>query len=215
VFFYGGYFYIPRYTSSHPRPRMATRTCAAERQRHLPPIATAARGIGGSRINVSTALQDRADAYQEAGDRAVFRGASCLNVLLQETTVFRDFGPLAGNTMRLHYDVAPKIGNTLSRQTFDADVRYYQRIASSGVFAVRARGFKSIGDFPDYIYFGGNSEMRGYDYLEFIGQNVVFANAELRFPIIEAALTPFGVIGGVRGVFFANIGGGWFQEELS
>ena len=53
--------------------------------------------------------------------------------------------------------------------------------------------------------------MRGYDYLQFAGQNAVFANAELRFPIIEAALTPIGVIGGIRGVFFANIGGGWFR----
>jgi outer membrane protein assembly factor BamA len=54
--------------------------------------------------------------------------------------------------------------------------------------------------------------MRGYDYLQFVGQNVMFANAELRFPIIEAALTPIGVIGGIRGVFFANIGGGWFNN---
>jgi outer membrane protein assembly factor BamA len=53
--------------------------------------------------------------------------------------------------------------------------------------------------------------MRGYEYLEFIGQNAVHANAELRFPLIEAMLTPIGVIGGVRGVFFFNIGGGWFN----
>ena len=57
--------------------------------------------------------------------------------------------------------------------------------------------------------------MRGYDYLQFAGQNVVFANAELRFPLIEAALTPIGVIGGIRGVFFANIGGGWFNSQPS
>ena len=87
--------------------------------------------------------------------------------------------------------------------------------ASSGVLATRIRGFKSIGDFPDFIYFGGNSEMRGYDYLQFAGQNVVFANAELRFPLIEAALTPIGVIGGIRGVFFADIGGGWFNNQPS
>jgi outer membrane protein assembly factor BamA len=109
--------------------------------------------------------------------------------------------------------VSPNIGGMLSRQTFEADARYYQRLASSGVLALRFRGFKSTGEFPDYMYFGGNSEMRGYDYLEFIGQNVVFANAELRFPIIEAALTPIGVIGGIRGVFFANIGGGWFNNR--
>jgi outer membrane protein assembly factor BamA len=57
--------------------------------------------------------------------------------------------------------------------------------------------------------------MRGYDYLSFVGQNAVFADAELRFPLIEAALTPIGVIGGVRGVFFANIGGAWFKNQPS
>jgi hypothetical protein len=148
--------------------------------------------------------------------QAVFRSGMIVPfgvAFIQETTVFREFGPLAGSTMRLGYDYAPKIGNTLSRQTFDADVRYYQRLATTGVLALRLRGFRSIGDFPDYIYFGGNSEMRGYDYLSFIGQNVVFANAELRFPIIEAALTPIGVMGGVRGVFFANLGAGWFGGE--
>jgi WD40-like Beta Propeller Repeat len=132
---------------------------------------------------------------------------------VQETTVFREFGPLAGSTLRLAYDIAPKIGNTLSRQTIDADARYYQRLATTGVLALRIRGFKSTGDYPDYIYFGGNSEMRGYDYLSFVGQNVLFANAELRFPIIEAALTPIGVVGGVRGVLFANVGAGWFNNS--
>jgi hypothetical protein len=132
---------------------------------------------------------------------------------IQETTVFREFGPLAGSTMRLAYEVAPKIGSTLSRQAFDGDARYYQRLASSGVLAMRIRGYKSIGAYPNFLYFGGNSEMRGYDYLQFVGQNVMFANAELRFPIIEAALTPLGVIGGVRGVFFADIGGGWFNNQ--
>jgi len=40
------------------------------------------------------------------------------------------------------------------------------------------------------MYFGGNSELRGYDYLEFIGHARSFANAELRFPLIDAMLTP-------------------------
>ena len=54
--------------------------------------------------------------------------------------------------------------------------------------------------------------MRGYDYLEFVGQNAVFGNVELRFPIIEAMLTPIGVLGGVRGVLFFDMGAGWFNN---
>src|SRR5439155_24888416 len=57
--------------------------------------------------------------------------------------------------------------------------------------------------------------LRGYDYHEFAGSNMVYANAELRFPLIEAALTPIGVIGGIRGVFFAGIGAAWFGNQPS
>jgi len=127
---------------------------------------------------------------------------------VQETTVFREFGPLSGNTMRLRYEVAPKIGNSLDRQTADLDARFYQRIGGSGLLALRARGFQSWGGAPDFLYFGGNSEMRGYEYLQFVGSKSAFLNAELRFPLIEAMLTPLGVLGGIRGVFFANMGGG-------
>jgi hypothetical protein len=132
---------------------------------------------------------------------------------VQETTVFREFGPLAGNTMRVSYEVAPKIGNTLSRQTTDIDARYYQRIGSTGLLALRARGFRSWGEAPDFMYFGGNSEMRGYEYLEFVGDHSAFFNAELRFPFIDAMLTPVGILGGIRGVFFANLGGAHFKGQ--
>ena len=131
----------------------------------------------------------------------------------QETTVFREFGPLAGSTMHLRYEMAPHLGSLLSRQTVDADARYYLRLSGTGLLALRARGFKSWGGYPDFTYFGGNAEMRGYDYLEFLGQNGVFGNAELRFPIIHAMLTPIGVLGGIRGVFFANIGGAWWSNS--
>jgi Omp85 superfamily domain len=164
-------------------------------------------------------LQAYSESYQQANfGQQVFRNGTLVPLgaaFVQETTIFREFGPLAGNTMRLAYDVSPKIGSVLSRQTLDGDARHYLRIGTTGVLATRIRAFKSFGDFPDFIYFGGNSEMRGYDYLQFSGQNVVFANAELRFPLIEAALTPIGVLGGIRGVFFANIGGGWFEGQTS
>jgi len=78
---------------------------------------------------------------------------------------------------------------------------------------MRARSFMSWGQSPDFMYFGGNSEMRGYDYLQFVGNKSSFLNAELRFPFIEAMLTPLGVLGGVRGVLFANMGGASFQGQ--
>ncbi len=162
-------------------------------------------------------LQDFSQQYQQDQfGQQLFRSGTYVPFgvnFIQETTVFREFGPLAGNTMRLSYEVAPKIGNTLSRQTADADARYYLRLGTSGLLALRARGFKSWGDTPDFVYFGGNSEMRGYDFLQFLGSEAAFLNAELRFPFIEAMLTPIGVLGGIRGVLFANMGGGSFPGQ--
>jgi hypothetical protein len=162
-------------------------------------------------------LQEFSEGFQqEQFGRQLFRSGTYVPIglsFVQETTVFREFGPLAGNTMRLSYEFAPKIGNTLSRQTADVDARYYLRLGGSGLLALRAKGFKSWGDAPDFMFFGGNSEMRGYEYLEFLGSEAAFFNAELRFPFIEAMLTPIGVLGGIRGVLFANMGGGHFEGQ--
>ncbi|RPI51053.1 MAG: hypothetical protein EHM55_19920, partial [Acidobacteria bacterium] len=108
---------------------------------------------------------------------------------------------------------APKVGNSLSRQTADADARYYVRLGANGVFAVRAYGFKSWGAAPGYTFFGGNSEMRGYDYRQFLGHKAFYGNAELRFPLIHAMATPIGILGGIRGVFFFNIGGAALDNQ--
>ena len=226
-FFYGQYeglFYDPSLAPYVSRDlAQATRTVRGGTAFGIYPINRYNRfEVSGGFINLreqynDPALQFEAEQYQQqAFGQQVFRNGNMVPLsaaFISETTVFREFGPLAGSTMRVAYDVAPKIGNTLSRQTLDADLRYYQRLATTGVLALRFRGYKSTGAYPDFLYFGGNSEMRGYDYLSFVGQNSMFANAELRFPIIEAALTPVGVIGGIRGVFFANIGGGWFNSQ--
>ena len=161
------------------------------------------------------ALQDIADQYQQdLYGRTLFSNGTFMPLsvnFVQETTVFREYGPLSGNTVSLGYEFAPSWGGLLSRQSVDGDARYYLRLGTNGVLALRARGYKSWGEFPGYLYFGGNSEMRGYDYLQFLGNKAFFTDAELRFPIIEAALTPIGVVGGLRGVFFFNLGAAGYE----
>ena len=162
-------------------------------------------------------LEFRAQDYQQSAyGTQIFRNGRSYPLgvaFTQETTVFRSYGPVAGSTMRLAYEFAPKLGESLSRQTVDGDARYYMRLATNGVLALRARGFRSWGDFPAFMFFGGNSEMRGYDYLSFLGHKAGFLNAELRIPLIEAMLTPLGVMGGLRGTLFANLGAAGFEGE--
>ncbi|PWT85145.1 MAG: hypothetical protein C5B57_03540 [Blastocatellia bacterium] len=223
---YGGLFYDPTFAPLISRDdAIATRTVRGGSGIGIYPLSRYRRlELSAGLINLEESYNDPAlQAYSEQYQQQqygspIFRNGTLLPLgaaFIQETTIFREFGPLAGSTMRLAYDISPKIAGTLSRQTFDIDARHYTRIATTGVLATRIRAFKSIGDYPDFMYFGGNSEMRGYDYLQFAGQNVFFANAEVRFPIIEAALTPIGVVGGVRGVFFFNIGAGSFKDQPS
>jgi hypothetical protein len=163
-------------------------------------------------------FQDLVDQYQqEQFGQPLFRNGHMMPLgisFVQETTIFREYGPVAGSTLKMSLDGSPGISDSwLSRRTLDGDARHYLRLASNGVLAFRLRGFKSWGRNPDFTYFGGNSELRGYEYLEFIGHQAFFANAELRFPVIEAMLTPLGVLGGLRGVFFFNVGGAGFNNE--
>ncbi|HEY1909671.1 MAG TPA: hypothetical protein VGG73_02010 [Vicinamibacterales bacterium] len=227
-FYYGTgtQFYASVYSDLVPRDQaVATRSIVGGSATGIYPLSRYRRlEVSASLYHISESysdptLQAASEQYQQQlYGTQVFQNGTLLPLsaaFVSETTVFREFGPLAGNTMRGAYEIAPPFGGLLSRQTVDLDARHYTRIGGTGLLALRLRGFKSWGDEPNYIYFGGNSEMRGYDYLQFTGQNVVFANAELRFPIIEAALTPIGVVGGVRGVFFADIGGGWFNNQVS
>ena len=163
------------------------------------------------------ALQQASDDFQQENfGTTLFRNGTFLPLgisYVQETTVFREYGPVAGNTMRLSYEFAPPFSDTLlGRQTVDVDARHYLRLSENGVFAVRGRYFNSWGEFSDFMYFGGNSEMRGYDYLQFLGQKAFYGNAELRFPLIEAMMTPIGILGGIRGVFFFDFGAVGFND---
>ena len=226
-FFYGqlgGLFYDPAFAPLLSRDdAIATRTVRGGSAFGIYPLSRYRRlELTGGLINLNEQyddpnLQAYTEQYQQQNfGTTVLRNGTLLPMgaaFVQETTVFREFGPLAGNTMRLAYDYSPSFAGLLSRQTLDGDARHYLKIGGSGLLATRIRGFKSTGDYPDFQYFGGNGELRGYDYLQFAGQNIVFANAELRFPLIEAALTPIGVVGGVRGVFFAGIGGAWFHGQ--
>ena len=134
--------------------------------------------------------------------------------IVQETTRFAEYGPLSGSTFSVGVTVAPGIGEFLQRTTVDADLRKYIRLGgTSALLAFRGRGFYSTGDNPDYFYFGGNMELRGYPYYGFAGNQGFFANAEFRSPLIHLAATPLGLIGPVRGTVYLGVAGARFKGQ--
>ena len=101
----------------------------------------------------------------------------------------------------------------LSRQTRRRRRPPLHAAGSNGVLALRFKGFKSWGRNPDFMLLRRQlRDARLRVPRSSSGRTAFFANAELRFPLIEAMLTPLGVLGGLRGVFFANIGGASFNR---
>jgi hypothetical protein len=174
--------------------------------------------LSGGLVHLSSSFQN-ADAQLQAQQAAAAQGLPFIFYsgtlvplsisLVSETTRFAEFGPLWGSTYSIGVEYSPKLSNSfLSRTTYQADLRKYIRLGSTSVvLAGRAKGFYSSGTNPALFFFGGNMELRGYPYLSFVGNQGFFADGELRFPIIDVARTPIGLVGPIRGTFFGGIGG--------
>jgi hypothetical protein len=164
----------------------------------------------------SAAGQAVAQAAAAAGQQPIFNNGNIAPFtirLVGESTRFREYGPLSGNTFLLAFSGAPGIGNLISRTTFETDLRHYQRLVGDLVFAARFYGFRSTGQNPAIFYFGGNMDLRGYPYLSFSGNEGFHANLELRLPLINLMATPIGILGPVRGTIFGGIGGAKYNGE--
>jgi len=126
--------------------------------------------------------------------------------LVGETTRFKFFGPASGNTFMISISQSlPISDNFLQNTNLHADLRQYLNIGADMIFAFRWEAFASRGRDPFIYYYGGNNQVRSADYYSFIANEGWYANAEFRFPLINAASSIIGQIGPVRGVLFLDI----------
>jgi hypothetical protein len=134
--------------------------------------------------------------------------------LVNETTRFMYYGPNSGHTFRLSAGKYIKLfSKSLDAFTLEGDFRKYLRLDNNTLLAFRLSGFYSGGKNALLFWSGGNNTFRGYDFRSLVGNKGFCFNAELRFPLVHAALTPIGVIGPLRGVFFFDFGGVWFNDQ--
>ncbi len=126
--------------------------------------------------------------------------------LIGETTFFKYYGPASGYTYRFTINQAlPVSSSFFSNTTIQADIRKYFYLTEDIVLALRWEGFASRGRDPWVFYYGGNNQVRSANFYNLIATEGWYLNAELRFPLINAALTILGQIGPLRGVFFFDV----------
>ena len=133
--------------------------------------------------------------------------------LVGDSAIFASHGPISGRRWRIDLNYAPDLdeSGTLS-QSVDVDFRQYLPLTRRSNFAFRVFGAASDGNFNNPTWFGGFDTVRGVPFRALVGDRGFFANAELRFPLIDVLATPLLGFQGIRGVVFFDVGGAWYDE---
>lgn len=97
------------------------------------------------------------------------------------------------------------LGGSYTFSKFQGECSGYREVRPDQVLAIRLSGGLSTGELPlhEQYRLGGAETLRGYDYGEYYGDNMLLANAEYRFRIFK----------GVQGVVFVDTGTTWLKEQ--
>jgi outer membrane protein assembly factor BamA len=135
-----------------------------------------------------------------------------------DTTRYQRFGPYHGFRFRVGlsgYTFVSGDNEDESVTSYDWDLRFYQGLTRRSLLAVRLAGVFQNGDATNLYTLGGLNQLRGFRFREFFGENVAYANVELRFPLIDFLRWGFGAFTGpFRGFLFADFGSAWFEDQL-
>ncbi len=129
-----------------------------------------------------------------------------------DSAVWKQFGPISGRRYQFSASYAPdtKDGGTLTND-YTMEWREYKQLSSRTLIAARVFAGWSDGNFPNFYYFGGLNDLRGFPFRTLVGQHAAYANFEFRFPLVDVMATPIMVIQQIRGVLFFDIGAAHFD----
>ena len=131
-----------------------------------------------------------------------------------ETTMFANYGPNRGQTFRFSWrQYLNLFSSYLSAHTFEGDYRRYLRLSPDTLLAFRLKGYYSGGRNALIQWSGGNNTVRSVGFNAMVGNKGFVFNSEFRFPLVQIALTPIGLVGPVRGLLFFDLGAFWFNDQ--
>jgi len=146
-------------------------------------------------------------AFVDVQDKVPFVQASFTG----DTVSWQSYGPHAGRRYQLTLSNAFNTGGgTLSRDII-FDGRQYLPLSRRNELSLRLYAAFATGERPNIYYFGGLDTLRGFDYNTFAGNRAAYLNAEWRFPLIDHLILPWLQLSEVRGRFFLDVGGAYFD----
>ena len=131
--------------------------------------------------------------------------------LIADKARIREFGPFAGWRTRLDVRYAPPAVGDLTFIDYVVDHRMYLQLTARNIIASRTWLAWSTGEDPSVFFMGGLNQLRGYEWLQFSGNRAWFTNLEYRWPFIDEVRGGTFAITDIRGLFFLDVGGAWFD----
>ena len=131
--------------------------------------------------------------------------------LIADKARFREFGPFGGWRSRVDFRYSPPNLAELNYREWVVDHRMYFPITERNIIAWRSWLAWSQGETPNVFFMGGLNQLRGYDWLQFSGNHAWFMNLEYRWPFIDELRAGMMAISDIRGLFFLDMGGAWFD----
>jgi len=159
-------------------------------------------------IDYPTLDQNGAQVFVEQTNSVPFAQVSFTG----DTTFWQSYGAHGGRRYQFKYAYLMDGfgGGALSRD-FTLDVRQYVPISKRNELAFRLYAATAAGSQPDVFYFGGLDTLRGFDYNSIVGNHAAYFNSEWRFPLIDHLVLPWLHLADMRGRFFLDVGGAWWD----
>jgi len=150
--------------------------------------------------------------FTETKDQFIFLSPS----IVGDTTRFQSFGPFQGKRFEFGMDYGLNLSSDIAKgnvEQYKVDLRAYKQLTRRSLLAFRFLGILNEGERQIFYGVGGLNDLRGYEYRDFYGSNVVQGNVELRFPFVDEVRFPIGPLRNVRGFFFLDMGTAWLPDD--
>ena len=133
-----------------------------------------------------------------------------------DTTRFQRFGAYHGKRFNVGIRHGEQLSGDVDGNLTQAslDFRAYGRVSRRSLFAWRISTLQNLGE-REYLYsMGGINQLRGYEYREFLGSNLLWSNLEFRFPLVDVLAFPVLAIQEIRGMLFLDLGTAYLDDDL-
>jgi len=128
---------------------------------------------------------------------------------VRDTALYKQFGAFTNDMYR--FDLSWSTGG--HNATISGEARKYLRLGSQSAFAFRGYAGAQFGKTINPWLIGDLGELRGYEWMQFMGNRIWMTNFELRFPLTKNFNLLGMYLGDIRAALFMDLAKIWFDDK--